>query len=204
MLKNILTISLIILVSAFFSGCSTKNQFDPIKRHYWTNDKTNEITSISYKGTYNTEKNEVSEIQNIAISLQNAANELNNKKIKYFTLSGSNKLPQFITNFQNLVNYCYPDNGGSKAQDFGNKSTSLENKCMFKKNKNSNSNSISIEIVVENKTNFTKPTWSVKQVLKDPVINEYINNAKKDSNNKEILFQRNKETEEFLKKYGYN
>ena len=170
-MKKIVLITMA-LGMVLFSGCASKQP-----KLLLSTDKRTVL------GTQDYDSSNVSSVQNLAIALKKVVKE---SKLENFTLLPGHEVPVMITNFKDLVSYCYPENEGVDADAFTDGSTSLENKCQFG-TWSTNNNIVVVGIKSSEKT-LGIGTWSREQVLKDKFMNELIKNAKKDSELKEIKF----------------
>ncbi len=170
-MKKIIFIAMAIGI-VLFSGCSSKQP-----KLLLSKDKRTVL------GTQDYDSSNVSTVQNLAIALKKVVKESNSEN---FTLLPGHEVPVMITNFKDLVSYCYPENEGVDADAYTEGSTSLENKCHF--GTWSTNNNIVVLGIKSSEKSLAVGTWSREQVLKDKFLNELIKNAKKDSESKEIKF----------------
>jgi len=161
----------------FFIGCAGN---EPIVKGMSEN-------YVFISGTHSLSDGDVSEVNNLAIFINEAATMFKEENIKYFYIKNKEISP-VITNFDNLVSYCYPDNDGYTASDFGDKSTNLERKCLYFQELLTNGtvywqneNKIVIGLVGLKEADTNRPTWVVEDVLNDPLIKKYIESAIKES-----------------------
>jgi len=175
--------SFVVLLGAILllSACSSRQPivytFTPHAKH------------IAIYGTYSPKSNEASDISNLAFFIKEAAKIFKEHNIKYFYIENQN-IPKVLNNFSSLVLYCYPDNGGYKPSEFGDKNTNLEQKCnSFHALKTdgttyyNDDNNIVIAMKGSNKLRIDIPLWSVEEVLADQEIQKYIDAAKLESKN---------------------
>jgi len=131
------------------------------------------------------------DLENTAIALHEAALHFKAKDEKYFKIlnTKSNKLHSIITNFESLVNYCYP----STQQ-----SSSLEEKCNLTY---FDTDIIRFSFVGYEKPVMNKFVWSVDQVLNDSLLNRYRDSALASFKDKTITFETIKSRK--VRKYLY-
>lgn len=170
---KLLSIS-IILLTIILSGCSLTPK--PILYEEAT-------TYVSMEGSFNPDIDIVSVPQNIGILLKKSAKIAKSKGIKYITFDSIEGVPPMITNFSDLIRYCYPKNNGPSASDWKGKSSSLEQKCNFKAKTSTLRNEVSMKVLFTDK-NFIMGTWSVDQILEDKYLQKFIDIARKDSSKK--------------------
>lgn len=194
-MKSLIISLLISTIALTFSGCGGA-QVTPMKlSSEHVNHSTQKNKSFVFvMGSYSRgNMNVVSPAGNLAFMFYKAAKEFKKMGVKYFTLVPDRKVPMVITNFKYLINYCYPNNTTYNAEGWNNGSSSLEDKCNFQeplyvdKKLNDPNNRVFVGMT-ESKMNPFVPTWSVEQVLHDPMIKEFIKNAKSKikGNNKPI------------------
>jgi len=156
------------LVAILVSGCSSKKPGPMLIVETQKN-------QIAVEGSYDFDK--VSPAQNLAIAMKKIAKELKKRNVKYFVLDKKLQVPPMITNFEDMINYCYPENEGFNKDAWTAGSTSLENKCKLK-DFNIFGNDIIVKVYVSDK-NLGMGTWVVDDILKDKNMNKYIEEAKK-------------------------
>jgi len=185
-MRNIFLFSLV-LITLFATGCSTKVA-EPMV--VWKKEaRVGSDLFFEVKGTY--DYNNVSTPQNLAIAMKRAALHLKEEGFTHFTLIRKTGVPPMITNFKDLISYCYPENEGFGSDSFTAGSTSLESKCNLRVSPDqfeSSDNRIYLEIKSRKKS-FAFGTWEIDQVLNDKDLNKYISEAKKEIK-KKILFKR--------------
>jgi len=175
-------ILVVALVAIMVSGCSTKTPGPMVVQNF--------NTQIAVKGSYDFDMDKVSPVQNIAIALKKIAKDLKKENVKYFILQKKLQVPPMITNFDDMISYCFPENKGFNAEAWTAGSTSLEDKCKIKTSENTTNNDIVIEIYVVDK-NFARGTWVVDDILNNKNIDKYIEEAKK-AVGKDIYFSNSK------------
>lgn len=109
--------------------------------------------------------------QRLAVLLKESAKLLNARGYEYFKIHQTtgilgkrkNGISPFVTDFESLLNYCYPKQYG------------LENKCI------GYDRGYSYLKVIGIKKNLLIPTWSVQQVLSDKKIVDLTKNIKNEA-----------------------
>lgn len=182
---KILISTILSLTTFIFSGCGTTASGPFLVKQYHLNSDKKEI--VIPMGSYDADMSKVSPAQNLAIIIKKSAKVLKEKNINYFTIDALNKVPPMITNFSDLVQYCYPENKGTNANSWTAGSTSLEDKCELKIYKSTTNNDVWIK-VIESEKNLQVGTWSVQEVLNDKTLNAYIQSAKLTAKNQDIAF----------------
>ena len=162
-MKNNFLFSLI-TIAIFTTGCSTKVSGPMI----FSSENNTVVETVKIRGSYNWDN--VTPVQNVAISLKKAALHFKSQNIEYFTFDPYLQVPSMITNFQDLSRYCYPSNEHS---------SSLEDKCKISFARDTSFINDIIVVVDSSKKSFAFGTWSVNQVLNDPLITKSIEEAKK-------------------------
>lgn len=185
-MKKIILITLV-FGAILFSGCASKQaKFLETSNHH-----TRMATSINIDpvgrsivvGTQDYDMDKVSPVQNLAIAFKKIAKEIDSDE---FILEPGHEVPIMITNFKDLVSYCYPENKGVDADAYTEGSTSLEDKCNFG-TWATNKNLVMVSVKTAKKS-LAVGTWNKQQVLNDPFIDQLIKNAKKDSETHNIMF----------------
>lgn len=179
---TLITLSLVALMSFGCSGSAPKPEDGtPDGGFFYYKSGT---SSVRYRGDLSYDGDAVSPVQDLAYEFQLAAEFFKSNGIKYFKLGRDMNVPFILTNFDDVVAYCYPDNAGYRAGDFEVKSTSLETgkcKTSMKFTQGSVGAQALFIAVPEEKMNLAQPVWSVDQVLNDPSIRKYIETAYSDN-----------------------
>jgi len=162
------------LVAIMVSGCSTKTPGPMVVKK----ENNSVITSVVVVGSYDFDMDKVSPAQNVAIAMKKAVLELKKQNVKYFTMDDYMQVPPMITNFEDMINYCFPENEGFNANAWTAGSTSLENKCRIKTSEKLNNNDVVIKLHSAEK-NLGTGTWVVDEVLKDKNLDKFIKEALK-------------------------
>ena len=177
-----ITILLMILITVFFSACSTKTPGPMVVKK----ENNSIVTTVVVVGSYDFDMGKVSPAQNVAIAMKKAVLELKKQNVKYFTIDDYMQVPPMITNFEDMIHYCFPENKGFDADAWTAGSTSLENKCRIKTSEKLNNNDVIIKLHSAEK-NLGTGTWVVNEVLKDEKLNKFIKEALK-ATGKDIYF----------------
>jgi hypothetical protein len=170
-ITKLLSMSLIPFV---FIGCGGATVKPPAERTPLPIAKKEKANVVSLEGRIAYDN--TTALQAAALELREAAKLLKAQGYEYFTLSSRYANPM-TTKFSDFVAYCFPDNAGPDSKDYGKKSTGLENgKCKIPEITFKEGSSKGYRVVAYG---FKEPkldtaTWSVEQVLTDPVIDEYI------------------------------
>lgn len=179
-MKYITTLFLLASI-ALFTGCAGASP-EPLKTAKMRSQKSFVIAGNIGAGT---------DLDNTAIALYEAALHFKKNNMPYFILNARvNQLDKVITNFQDLVDYCYPSISGK---------SSLEDKC--------NLTYFDTDIVRFSFRGYFEPipdrfTWSVEQVLNDPLLNKHRNAALASFTDKTITYEtiKFKKVRKYLKK----
>jgi len=161
-MRNIFLFSLV-TIAIFTTGCSTKVPGPMI----FSSENNTVVETVKIRGSYNWDN--VTPVQNLAIAMKKAALHFKSQNIEYFTFDPYLQVPPMITNFKDLSNYCYPSNEHS---------SSLEDKCKISFARDTSFKNDIVVVVDSSKKSFAFGTWSVKQVLNDPLITKSIEEAK--------------------------
>ncbi|MCT7910739.1 hypothetical protein N5912_02750 [Arcobacter lacus] len=176
-MKKIINIASISLITMLFTACAPNE----IPMKAYPNKNTNKVDYISFDGSVETSSgDEIIEVQNIALMINKAAQTFDKEGIKYFYLTKTAGVPPMINNFENLVNYCYPEYY---------KKSSLEDKCNLTPTVNNSNVKMGFVGLEESALTYDKFVWSVKDVLNDKNIQKVISEALKEYDVNEIIFK---------------
>lgn len=170
-MKNLfITVALLVLV-LISSGCSNK-QVLPNSLSYHSYVKNYDIV---FRTTLHLDEDVVSVIQNAAAEIEAAAIWARDRNSSYFIIDPKHRIPFMITNFKDLVDYCYPSNNGFHAREFDSKDSNLESgKCKIEyKFTDTDAVGAKIHFWSRKHPQNNMPVWSVDQVLSDPYIQKY-------------------------------
>lgn len=158
--------SVLLLLTLLLSGCSQKK---PLPINYVL--KQDDNASIRFYGSTSNDDDNVNTLQNLAIEIKEGARQLQEKGYKYFIIEPAYRVPLTITNMKALTEYCFPENGGFEVDDIEDKSSSLEEKCLVLK-----FGIIGAQVSLRGfkEAQFTLPTWSIEETLKDSYIDNFI------------------------------
>lgn len=194
-MKTVLKTILVSMVALLFIGCAGAEVKPPSERTPLPIAKKEKANVVVLEGRIAFEN--TTALQAAALELREAAKIMKEKGYKYFTLSSRYANPM-TTKFSDFVAYCFPDNAGPNSKDYGKKSTGLENgKCQIPEITFKEGSSKGYRVVAYG---FDKPkldtaSWSVEQVLTDPVIDQYIKAGYADAQilpkNEVVSFEKN-------------
>ncbi|MGD9625311.1 MAG: hypothetical protein AB7U51_11700 [Arcobacter sp.] len=174
-MKKIINIASVSLITMLFTACAPNE----IPMNTFT-DTNNKVNAVSFHGSVETSSgDEIIEVQNIALMINKAAQTFDKEGIKYFYLTKTAGVPPMINNFENLVNYCYPEYY---------KKSSLEDKCNLTPTVNNSNVKMGFVGLEESALTYDKFVWSVKDVLNDKNIQKVISEALKEYDVNEIKF----------------
>ncbi len=166
-----------------FTGCAG-NSPEPFKTvptkvgtNYVSSEENSPKTETLWLKVYGN-VGSASDLENTAVVLVEAAKLFKSKNLKYFrfTTAKATKLPLMVDNMSDLIRYCYPSTENL---------SSLEDKCSLV---NANGN-VRYSISGSKDPFLEKFTWSVEQVLNDPVVKKYYDSALKDFEDKTISYK---------------
>lgn len=156
-MKNIITLTLILVFTIIFTGCSRSPNV-PLNKVNHFNFEDNKRTLYLKVKTDNKDQG----IEKVASALRVGAKIMEENGYKYFIIRNkyfidkfTNGTSPYISNLKDLDSFCFPTESG------------LEEKCepfSFKL--------LKLEIIGQKNPIFLKPTWSTQQVLNDPYVKE--------------------------------
>ena len=180
-MKNLVLV-LIAAIAFLMSGCSSKE----IQIEY-ANNIEGYSQSVYHSGTVYDDMDVASPAQNLAIMFYNAAKEVKSSGYNEFVIDKFYQVPPMITKFDDIVSYCYPENGGNTAEDWTSKSSSLEDKCSnFKLKRSTTDNSVRLRLVIKKRKSIGLGHWKADEILENKNIKEMIANVRKNLKEEEI------------------
>jgi hypothetical protein len=198
-ITKILTITAIIVA---FVGCGGATAKPPSERTPLTIQERQVSNIFVLEGRIAYEN--TTPIQAAALLLREAAKKMKAQGYEYFVLNGPHVNPM-TTTFSALVAYDYPDNAGPHFKDYGTKSTGLETdkKVREVNYKEGGAKGFRIIAGARKEPLLETPTWSVEQVLNDPLIEKYIQAGFEDAEilpkNQVVSFNTNKKLRTWYK-----
>jgi hypothetical protein len=170
-MKIIIYITMAIGIMLSMTGCGAAKSPIPMVQYQGVSEN-----GIGFKGSINEDEDKASIVQNLAIQIREAAKVMKSRGYNYFYILPQFGVPSMIVDMKSLVSYCYPESNGFNAENIDSGSSSLEEKCKVKYKENG---ATSYFKGVKEPI-FNQPTWSVKEVLKDEFIENFIKAALQD------------------------
>ena len=192
-MKKVLKFLSIPLAALIIAGCGGVEAKPPSERTPLSIEK-HEVSGglITLEGRIAYEN--TTPIQAAALQLREAAKILKKEGYSHFTINSKYASP-LTTKFADMIAYCYPDSSGPHFKDYEHKSTGLEtDKCRLREIVWKNGDSKGFRLIVwgQKIQKLDTATWSVEQVLNDPLIEEYIHeDAQIFPQNQIITFHKN-------------
>lgn len=173
-------ISLVISAVAIFlmTGCSAKLE----NIGYMESSDT-----AIFLGTYENDMDIVSPAQNLAITMRKGALILQKNGYDEFIILDSLGVSTIITNFDDMISYCFPENEGNDANAWTRGMTSLQNKCRLLAGGLSD-NHVNMYMMGVKEKNIDIGAWKIKDILDNKNIKDMILRARAKNDNKDITF----------------